>query len=265
MLLLLLLLVWIRRWDFFIETAGQVGFDNFELDLHFNLTVSCKASLHLVRLGLLYCSQGLICVFLLILSGDISTNPGPSVYPCTVCSHSVHRNHRALQCDSCQLWSHINCVSVSSCAYELLCSMTEFSWQCPSCLFSALPSFDACDDSSAEFTSSCADDSLIEHNDCGGADSTADLLGAVVHGVRIVHHNIQGINFKLLELSQWFEASGDSSTIYCFTETWLKPHSSTLTVSGFTVFTSPLLHRPGQEGSYLPGSCMVVPDSVIVH
>ena len=78
-------------------------------------------------------------------------------------------------------------------------------------------------------------------------------------GLRIVHHNVQGIHYKLLELSQWFEASADSNTIYCFTETWLKPHSSALTVPGFEVFTSPLLCRPGRDGSYLPGSCMVIP------
>ena len=32
---------------------------------------------------------------------------------------------------------------------------------------------------------------------------------------------------------------------------------------GFEVFTSPLLCHPGQEGSYFPGSCMVISHSVI--
>ena len=89
-----------------------------------------------------------------------------------------------------------------------------------------------CDDSFAEYNDSCVGDS-------GVCLSTVDLLGSVVKGVRIVHHNVQGIN------SKWFEASADSNTIYCFTETWLKLHSSMLTVPGFAVFVSPLLCCPG--------------------
>ena len=98
-------------------------------------------------------------MFLLILSGDISTNPGPVNHPCTVCSRNVHRNHRALQCDGCQLWSHIKCVGISGRAYVLLQNMSDFSWQCPSCLFSVLPSSDVCDDSPAV----CVDDSDVCH------------------------------------------------------------------------------------------------------
>ena len=55
---------------------------------------------------------------LLILSGDISTNPGPTKDPCTACSCNVNKNHKALQCDSCQFWSHIRCVGISKCVYE---------------------------------------------------------------------------------------------------------------------------------------------------
>ena len=36
--------------------------------------------------------------------GDISSNPGPE--RCSVFGNSVVRNHRALSCDSCELWCH---------------------------------------------------------------------------------------------------------------------------------------------------------------
>ena len=40
---LLLLFVWIRRLDLFIDTVGQGEFDYFTVVYHHSLTVSCKA------------------------------------------------------------------------------------------------------------------------------------------------------------------------------------------------------------------------------
>ena len=44
-------------------------------------------------------SNGVI-YYLLLLCGDISTNPGPIRHPCTVCDKSVNVNQRGLLCDS---------------------------------------------------------------------------------------------------------------------------------------------------------------------
>ena len=38
---------------------------------------------------------------LLLMSGDISTNPGPVKHRCAVCSKAVASNHRAIICDDC--------------------------------------------------------------------------------------------------------------------------------------------------------------------
>ena len=86
--------------------------------------------------------HGVLRYFLLLLCGDVSLNPGPVRYPCTVCSKCVRSNQRALQCDMCQLWSHLTCVGVDRDFYAELQEKSEFSWQCPSCLFSVLPSND---------------------------------------------------------------------------------------------------------------------------
>ena len=40
--------------------------------------------------------------FLLIVSGDISVNPGPE--NCVVCLKPIARNHQALSCDQCDSW-----------------------------------------------------------------------------------------------------------------------------------------------------------------
>ena len=168
----------------------------------------------------------------------------------------MNSNHKALQCDGCQSWSHIRCVGVSHRVYgELQCKST-FSWQCTSCLFSELPSFDV-----FESSFDVKDELGVDNS---SAHSTLDLLSTDLAGIRVVNHNIQGIRSKQTELTQWFEASANKDTIFCFTETWIKPSDPPLTVNGFTVYTSPLLLRTGQS-SYLPGSCLVISNAMTVE
>ena len=73
------------------------------------------------------------------------------------------------------------------------------------------------------------------------------LLSSDVLGLRVVHHNVQGIVSKLDELNLWLNASGDTATIHCFSETWLKPNSANLIFPGSTTFTSLYLCRPGKK------------------
>ena len=195
-------------------------------------------------------------LLLLLLGGDVSENPGPVRYPCTVCSRSVHSNHKALQCDNCQMWSHIKCVSISNDYYAVLQQTTDFSWQCPSCLFAALPSLDISSHSDSDTTLS---------NSMGDQHSLLELLKDKPRGVRVVHHNVQGLFSKLDELSQWFDACADSATVFAFSEVWLRPGGPAITVPGYSVYTSPFLCRPGKASSYLPGSCLIVSNHVIVE
>jgi hypothetical protein len=43
-------------------------------------------------------------IIILLLSGDISTNPGPVKYPCGKCSKHVKRNQRGIYCEDCTYW-----------------------------------------------------------------------------------------------------------------------------------------------------------------
>ena len=68
----------------------------------------------------------------LLLGGDIQLNPGPVRHPCTVCSNPVAANHRAVQCDICQGWTHIKCGQISVDQYKEM-TFQSFWWPCPSC------------------------------------------------------------------------------------------------------------------------------------
>ena len=50
-------------------------------------------------------------------------------FPCGICNKSVENNHKAIHCDSCDLWIHIVCNDISDAEYE--CLKTEDDpWYC---------------------------------------------------------------------------------------------------------------------------------------
>jgi hypothetical protein len=71
-------------------------------------------------------------IILLILSGDIAQNPGPTKFPCGTCSKPVAKNHRAVLCEVCNYWSHIKCAGILPKEYELLQSSMD-AWICETC------------------------------------------------------------------------------------------------------------------------------------
>lgn len=80
-----------------------------------------------------YRSKDVITVIILLLSGDIQLNPGPVQFPCSVCQKAVAKNHRALQCDSCDTWTHIKCDGITPKEYKLYQNHTNPSYNCPTC------------------------------------------------------------------------------------------------------------------------------------
>ena len=69
----------------------------------------------------------------LLLSGDIQTNPGPVQRPCVACvACSSPVTTLGIQCDLCDGWCHPGCANVDSLKYERLGGCDD-SWQCPKC------------------------------------------------------------------------------------------------------------------------------------
>ena len=59
-------------------------------------------------------------ILLLLLSGQIETNPGPIKCNCGVCENEIDKKDKAINCDKCQFWSHIQCIGFSENYYKLL-------------------------------------------------------------------------------------------------------------------------------------------------
>ena len=72
---------------------------------------------------------------ILLLSGDVELNPGPStksVYPCGICETEVTWQCKGICCDNCNIWFHHSCANLDSLEYLLL-GRSNTQWKCPRC------------------------------------------------------------------------------------------------------------------------------------
>ena len=82
---------------------------------------------------------------LLIISGDLEVNPGPRTrtakpkYPCGICSRACTDKQDAIQCDTCDIWSHRKCLKMPISLYKAN-QNPDYSWHCCNC---GMPTFDS--------------------------------------------------------------------------------------------------------------------------
>ena len=86
------------------------------------------------------CHRHRIVFFLLLLQGNVESNPGPCRYPCGECSAPVKSNQRGVQCEACYFWLHASCIGPTIDDYQNLQSSDE-PWLCQRCYQEALPFF----------------------------------------------------------------------------------------------------------------------------
>ena len=72
---------------------------------------------------------------LLLISGDISLNPGPTKYPCTICDRGVRKG---VYCTNCKMWVHQKCEDISNIEYRRLSKIPEatYRYTCRNCAVS---------------------------------------------------------------------------------------------------------------------------------
>ena len=68
-------------------------------------------------------------LILILLSGDVELNPGPTKYPCGICQKACRWGQNAIACDSCGEWYHTSCAFLSNKHYKILAN-SSLSWCC---------------------------------------------------------------------------------------------------------------------------------------
>ena len=72
-----------------------------------------------------------LTIVLLLLSGDVHSNQGPTKHACGTCDTTVRSNQRRVVCDT---WSHIKCIGIDRAAHEHLSdSISNKMWICIRC------------------------------------------------------------------------------------------------------------------------------------
>ena len=127
----------------------------------------------------------------LIVSGDISVNPGPE--KCAVCLKTVARNHRALSCDHCDSWCHMKCGDVTPKQYREFQQMDGFSWICPPCLLSVFPFSNTTLNSTINTSIDSFMDSMGEPQVDEIANYKTNILSYYKYNMSIAHVNINSI------------------------------------------------------------------------
>ena len=109
----------------FIRTSTnfQVGLDVFITSHRRSTRVTTSNLSH----------QANLIYSLLLLSGDISTNPGPTwKFPCGLCAKPFKNNQKGICCDRCNFWIHLRCCTLSISTYEDMAN-SSCVWICPTC------------------------------------------------------------------------------------------------------------------------------------
>jgi hypothetical protein len=117
-------------------------YNNKDLFTNDSITISTNLSSMIIKEQLnIYALSKLKCKyhssffqFLLLLSGDINLNPGPTNYPCTACKKAVRT--KGVFCTQCGLWTHQKCEQMSDTEYKRLLKIpkADFCYTCSSCI-----------------------------------------------------------------------------------------------------------------------------------
>ena len=60
------------------------------------------------------------------------------VFPCKICNININNKDRAVKCDICQLWIHVNCNKLNQIDYKYIQGSND-PWYCISCCDEILP------------------------------------------------------------------------------------------------------------------------------
>ena len=81
-------------------------------------------------------SNKLLTITVLLLAGDIETNPGPEVvqntFPCGLCEVDANWSNSGIACESCDVWYHRSCADLNMSSFDRLASSSRI-WICAKC------------------------------------------------------------------------------------------------------------------------------------
>ena len=193
-------------------------------------------------------------------------------FPCGICNKSVKNNHKAIQCDSCDLWIHIGCNDILGTEYERL-KTDDDPWYCLLCVLKynldnvpftrcdnselsninisnsmrfleSLPNVEIVNDAS-QFSNVTSNEASIEipSKSCSKYYSIKDFkILNISKSFNIFHSNINGLESKLDNLYEFLSGTSNKIDILTFTEISEKEaigFISNVEIDGYQKFHTP--------------------------
>ncbi len=188
---------------------------------------------------------------LLLISGDVSTNPGPGKHHCCLCSKSVSRNQPAVCCDNCNERIYKLCSGLGDQEYRRIQRTSNSCvWLCQKLLPNFSDSFfeDVSVDSHPNIYDNLASLTMTENTEHGedeiqgsGADLTANLQKKPKKmDIKILAINCRGLRSKEKQAALLSLVDTHQPEIINATENFLTKDikSSELSLQNFEVFRS---------------------------
>ena len=132
-----------------------------------------------------------------------------------MCQRAVAKNHRAMNCDSCEKWCHIKCGSVSPSQYTRFQLSNNICWQCPRCLSNI-------SDQQIQLDATQPNDHAEVQN--GAGENEVGILQSTFHphekDLKVAHINACSLLSSKILVEHCLEFSG--LDILIVSETWLQ-------------------------------------------
>ena len=138
----------------------------------------------------------------IVLSGDVSMNPGPP--KCSACAKTIARNNRAVECNTCHRRLHIKCGKVKPIEFDRIRVQSVKTWTCPCCL-DQLKQLPFANESNSDTSGRLSDTSDTENDSLFDTWSSFDLLAKKhLANTKIGHINANSIaGFKFHDIRSW--------------------------------------------------------------
>lgn len=195
---------------------------------------------------------------LMILAGDIASNPGPSTtarkpkHPCVHCSKGVISRSRAISCDNCERWVHSRCTQILTDAeYDnIVATNAELNYLCNICSFDELP-FANIDDDQNTTNSNPGNENGSSNFNPSDEQFSSFFDCFKQKGLHFIHINIRSLTSKISELK--IIANNSSASVIAISETWLDSSvtDAEININGYTVIRA----DRNREGG---GVCMYI-------
>lgn len=178
----------------------------------------------------------------ILLSGQIELNPGPRTprWPCGSCGKNVNWKNKALECDSCKTWYHVDCQGGMPTFMYNIMDNSNLSWNCIKCGLPNISSsfFNQTELSTSKSFTMLSDISQVsspgkpnassspipKKNNLKGNHTNVKSQNKLLRPLKIINVNFQSIKNKKPELDILINST--QPDVIIGTETWLDPKTS---------------------------------------